>query len=323
MDQQTIAKYPFRCGVAIGAGIGGLDSIEASYQRALDRGANKISPHFVPATIINMVAGNVSIRHGFQGPIISVVTACASGTHNIGMAAQLIASGTADYMLAGGAEYSSVMLAMGGFSAMRALSFNPDPKTASRPFDVDRDGFVLSDGAGVVMLESYDGAVARNANIIAEVIGFGMTADAYHVTQPTPGGKGAVMAMRQALKTSGCSLADIGYINAHGTSTYHNDRTESLCIQEMFGEHKDSLLVSSTKSMLGHQLGAAGAVEAIICALSLRDQVVPGTLNCYQQDPENKLNIVKNSMIDHDYEYALSNSFGFGGNNAAIVLAKV
>ena len=317
-----VENNPFRYGVAIGAGIGGLDSIEKNYQKAMSLGARKISPHFVPATIINMVAGNVSMRHGFQGPNISVVTACASGTHNIGMAAQMIAAGQADVMLAGGAEYSSVMLAMGGFASMKALSTNPDPQTASRPFDIDRDGFVLSDGAGVVVLEEYEKALQRNAPIIAEIAGFGMTSDAHHVTQPAADGLGAIMAMQSALNSAGCDLSDIGYVNAHGTSTYH-DKTEANAIAELFNDHSKSLLVSSTKSMLGHQLGAAGATEAIICALSLQQQVVPASINCVNQDPEIKLNIIKNCMQDHSYNYAVSNSFGFGGTNAALVIAKI
>lgn len=322
ITQSEIDINPYRYGVSIGAGIGGLDSIEKNYQKCLDKGANRISPHFVPATIINMVAGNVSMRHGCMGPNLSIVTACASGTHNIGMAYQLIASGQADVMLAGGAEYSSVMLAMGGFASMKALSTNPDPNTASRPFDKDRDGFVLSDGAGIVVLEEYEKAKKRNAPIIAEIIGFGMTSDAHHVTQPAPNGLGAIVAMQQAISLAGCQLSDIGYINAHGTSTYH-DKTEANAISELFVKHNDDLLVSSTKSMLGHQLGAAGASEAIICALSLQQQVVPASINCVNQDPEIKLKLVKNNMQDHTYKYTVSNSFGFGGTNAAIVLAKI
>ena len=317
-----IEKNPFRCGVAIGAAMGGLDTIEANFHRVIKRGAAKVSAHFVPAVIINMAAANVSMRHGLMGPNVSVVTACATGTHNIGMAAQMIVSGAADMMVAGGVEYTSVMLAMAGFSVMRALTFNPDPKTACRPFDVNRDGFVLSDGAGVLVLESYDHAIARGAPIIAEIAGFGMTADAHHVTQPSPDGAGAIQAMKQAIVTANCALEDVGYINAHGTSTPHNDRTEGHCIQKLFGSHAAKLMVSSTKSMLGHQLGAAGAVEAAICALALQKQVVPATINCHEPEPDMSLDFVRDGMRAHQYDYALSNSFGFGGNNASLLLRR-
>ncbi len=311
-----------RVGVAIGSGIGGLDSIEANFERAQTRGLNRVSPHFIPATIINMVAGHVSMRFGFQGPNISVVTACATGTHNIGLAFQSIASGATDVMVAGGAEYASVMLGLSGFSAMKALSKHTDPKTASRPFDIDRNGFVLSDGAGVVVLESYEHACRRGAPIIAEVVGFGMTADAHHVTQPAPGGLGAIRAMQQAVEMAGCNLNEVDYINAHGTSTYYNDLTEGEAIQSLFGDHARQLLVSSTKSMLGHMLGAAGSVEAIICALALQHQCVPPTMNCHHVEPSIWLDLVQNTAREHTLNYALSNSFGFGGNNATLLLKR-
>jgi 3-oxoacyl-[acyl-carrier-protein] synthase II len=312
-----------RIGVAIGSGIGGLSSIEENFLRAQARGPGRISPHFIPATIINMVAGHVSMRYGFQGPNISVVTACATGTHNIGLAYQSIASGATDAMVAGGAEYASVMLGLAGFAAMKALSRETDPLRASRPFDVGRDGFVLSDGAGVLVLESYEYARARGAPILAEIVGFGMTADAYHVTQPAPGGVGAIRAMEQAIKMGGCALNQIDYINAHGTSTLYNDRTEGHAIQTLFGDHAQKLLVSSTKSMLGHMLGAAGSVEAVICALALRDQRVPPTINCDEVEPGLFLDFVREGAREHALTYALSNSFGFGGNNATLLLKRM
>ena len=310
-------------GVAFGSGIGGLSTIEHNHNTVLNQGVRRITPFFIPATIINMVAGNISIRHGLQGPNISVVTACTTGTHNIGLAARMIASGEITAMVAGGSEFASTILGLGGFSAIKALSArNDDPARASRPWDKDRDGFVLSDGAGAMVLEDYEHAKARGANILAEVVGFGMGGDAYHMTAPDAEGVGAIRVMRSALKSAGIAPTDVQVVNAHGTSTKANDRIETAAIRQVFGAHADSLKVHSVKSMLGHSLGATGAIEAIVSVLTLRDQYVPGTINCDQPDVDCDLDYVRHGSVEADVRYVLSNSFGFGGTNGTLIFKR-
>lgn len=310
-------------GVAIGSGIGGLDYIERSYSTALNSSPNRISPFFIPSTIINMASGYVSIKHGLKGPNISVVTACTTGTHNIGLAARLIASGDATAMVAGGSEHASGILGMGGFAAMKALSTrNDDPERASRPWDKDRDGFVLGDGAGVLVLEELEFAKARGANILAELVGFKMTADAFHMTSPDENAGGAIRAMSGAVKDAGINLEDIDVINAHGTSTAANDRTETFALKQLFGEHAYKLKVSSVKSMIGHTLGAAGAIEAAASILTIRDQIVPPTINCENPDEGLDLDYVRNGAEKYEVNYVMSNSFAFGGTNGSLVFKK-
>lgn len=312
-----------RIGVAIGAGIGGLETIENNYKTYLDKGARRISPFFVPAAIINMISGNLSIAHGFKGPNIAIVTACTTGTHNIGDAARLIEYGDADVMIAGGAEMATTYTGLGGFAAARALSTrNDDPEAASRPWDKDRDGFVLGDGAGVVVLEEYEYARARGANIYAEVAGYGMSADAYHMTSPAPGGDGAKRCMQMAMKHAGVNPDEIDYINAHGTSTPAGDKAETQAVKAALGDHAGNMAVSSTKSMTGHLLGAAGGVEAVFTALAIRDQVAPPTINYTTPDPDCDLDYVPNDARNMKIDVALSNSFGFGGTNGTIALRK-
>ena len=312
-----------RAGVAIGSGIGGLQGIENAYQAYIDGGPRKISPFFVPGNIINMIAGNLSIMYGLKGPNIAIVTACTSSTHNIGMAVRTIAYGDADIMVAGGAEMTTCPTGIGGFAAARALSTrNDDPEAASRPWDADRDGFVLSDGAGVIVLEEYQQAHDRGANIYAEVAGFGMSGDAFHMTQPSEGGEGPAQCMNSALNDAGINHDEIDYINAHGTSTPAGDVAETLAIKRAFGEQASSIAISSTKSMTGHLLGAAGGIEAVLTALSIRDQVAPPTINLDNPDPECDLDYVPNVAREMKIETALSNSFGFGGTNGTLVLKK-
>jgi 3-oxoacyl-[acyl-carrier-protein] synthase II len=313
-----------RIGVAVGSGIGGLPGIERGHEAFMNGGPRKISPFFVPSNIINMISGHVSIMYGLKGPNIALVTACATGTHSIGDAARLIEYGDADVMVAGGAEMATSPCGLGGFGSARALSTrNDDPATASRPWDKDRDGFVLSDGAGVVVLEEYEHAKARGAKIYAEVIGYGMSGDAYHMTLPAAGGEGASRCMKNALRNAGINSDQINYINAHGTSTPAGDKAETDAAKSTFGDHAYKLAMSSTKSMTGHLLGAAGGVEAIFTALAIRDQVAPPTINIFNQDPECDLDYVPNTAREMAISYALSNSFGFGGTNATLVLAKV
>jgi 3-oxoacyl-[acyl-carrier-protein] synthase II len=313
-----------RIGVAVGSGIGGLPGIERGHEAYMNGGPRKISPFFVPSNIINMISGHVSIMYGLKGPNIALVTACATGTHSIGDAARLIEYGDADVMVAGGAEMATSPCGLGGFGSARALSTrNDDPATASRPWDKDRDGFVLSDGAGVVVLEEYEHAKARGAKIYAEVIGYGMSGDAYHMTLPAAGGEGASRCMKNALRNAGINSDQINYINAHGTSTPAGDKAETDAAKSTFGDHAYKLVMSSTKSMTGHLLGAAGGVEAIFTALAIRDQVAPPTINIFNQDPECDLDYVANTAREMAIGYALSNSFGFGGTNATLVLAKV
>lgn len=313
-----------RIGVAVGSGIGGLTTIETNYQAMLKGGPRKISPFFVPSSIINMISGNLSILYGIKGPNLAIVTACTTGTHNIGEAARLIAYGDADVMLAGGAEMASCPLGVAGFAAARALSTrNDDPETASRPWDKDRDGFVLGDGAGVLVLEEYEQAKRRGADIYAEVVGFGMSGDAYHMTQPAEGGDGAVRCMRNALRDAGINPEQVDYVNAHGTSTPAGDKAEVAAIKTAFGDHARGLAVNSTKSMTGHLLGAAGGVEAVFSALAIRHQISPPTINQFTPDPECDLDFVPNEARAMKIEYAISNSFGFGGTNGTLVLRKV
>ena len=313
-----------RIGAAVGSGIGGIGQIETSTEVVRRSGPRRISPFFVPGSIINMIAGNLSIRYGFQGPNLSVVTACTTGTHNIGLGAQLIERGDADVMLVGGAEMATTPVGLGGFAAARALSTrNDDPEAASRPWDVDRDGFVLGDGAGVVVLEEYEFARARGANIYAELRGFGMSSDAHHITSPPPDGRGAELSMSNALRDGKVDAELVGYINAHGTSTQAGDRAESQAVRNIMGAASAKVAISSTKSMIGHLLGAAGAVEAIFSILSLRDQVAPPTINLDTPDPDFDLNYVPHVAQQMPIEYALSNSFGFGGTNGSLLFAKM
>jgi 3-oxoacyl-[acyl-carrier-protein] synthase II len=312
-----------RAGVAIGSGIGGLKGIEIAYQSYLDGGARKISPFFVPGNIINMIAGNLSIKYGFKGPNIAIVTACTTGTHNIGMAARTIAYGDADVMVAGGAEMTTCPTGIGGFAAARALSTrNDDPEAASRPWDIDRDGFVLSDGAGILVLEEYEKARARGADIYAEIVGFGMSGDAFHMTQPSEGGEGPAQCMHSALADAGMACEDVDYINAHGTSTPAGDVAETKAIKRAFESHAGDVAISSTKSMTGHMLGAAGGVEAVFTALAIRDQVAPATINLDNPDPECDLDFVPNTARQMKIDVAMTNSFGFGGTNGTLILRK-
>jgi 3-oxoacyl-[acyl-carrier-protein] synthase II len=313
-----------RIGVAIGSGIGGLPGIEKNYQAFKDGGPRKISPFFVPSSIINMISGNLSILFGMKGPNIAIVTACTTGTHNIGAAARMIQYGDADVMIAGGAEMATTPTGLGGFAAARALSTrNDDPTTASRPWDKERDGFVLSDGAGVVVVEEYEHAKARGANIYAEVVGFGMSGDAYHMTTPSEGGEGAKRCMLQALRDAGLNTTQVDYINAHGTSTPAGDKGETDAVKAAFGAEAYKLAISSTKSMTGHLLGAAGGVEAVFSILAIRDQVAPPTINLTTPDPECDLDYVANTARPMKIDVAMSNSFGFGGTNGTLVFRKL
>ncbi|PXX99504.1 beta-ketoacyl-ACP synthase II [Halomonas sp. LBP4] len=313
-----------RIGVAIGSGIGGLPMIEHNHNALLKSGARRISPFFVPGSIINMISGNLAIQHGFRGPNIAITTACTTGTHNIGYSARTIAYGDADVMVCGGAEMATTPLGLGGFSAARALSTrNDDPAAASRPWDRDRDGFVLSDGAGVMVLEAYEHAKARGATIYAELVGFGMSDDAYHMTLPPEDGGGAAMAMSHAIHDAGLDPAVVDYINAHGTSTPAGDLAESRAVERVMGEAARSVAVSSTKSMIGHLLGAAGAVEAVFSVLAIRDQVAPPTINLDNPQEGCNLDYVPHAAREMKIEVALSNSFGFGGTNGTLVFSKV
>ncbi|KAB7627615.1 beta-ketoacyl-ACP synthase II [Alkalilimnicola sp. S0819] len=312
-----------RIGVAIGSGIGGIHTIENGHSGLLKGGPRKISPFFIPSSIINMISGNLSIMYGLKGPNIAIVTACTTATHNLGEAARMISYGDADVMIAGGAEYASTPMGLGGFAAARALSTrNDDPAAASRPWDKDRDGFVLGDGAGVLVLEEYEHAKARGATIYAELAGFGMSGDAYHMTQPSEGGEGAKRCMANALRDAGINVEDVDYINAHGTSTPAGDRAETQAVKALMGEGAYQVAVSSTKSMTGHLLGAAGGIEALFTVLALRDQVAPPTINYTTPDPECDLDYVPNTAREMRIDVALSNSFGFGGTNGSLVFRK-
>lgn len=313
-----------RIGFAIGSGIGGLPTIEEYHEILLKSGPRRISPFFIPGALINMIGGNLSVQFGMKGPNIALVSACTTGTHNIGAAARTIAYGDADVMIAGAAEMATTKLGVGGFAAMRALSTrNDDPTKASRPWDKDRDGFVMGDGAGVIVLEEYEHAKARGANIYGELIGFGMSADAHHMTTPHPEGMGGAASMNAAMTDAGINPADIQYINAHGTSTPAGDELEVLGIKRSFGDHAYQLAVSSTKSMTGHLLGAAGAVEAIFCLLALRDQVAPPTINLDNPSDGCDLNFVPHQAAPMRLTTVLSNSFGFGGTNGTLIFRKI
>ena len=312
-----------RIGVAIGSGIGGLPSIEKTHNIYLKSGAKRISPFFIPATIINMISGNLSIKYGYKGPNLSIVTACTTGTHNIGEGFRQIQYSHADLMICGGAEMATTPLGIGGFAAARALSTrNDEPKRASRPWDIDRDGFVLGDGAGVLVLEELEHAKRRGAKIYAEVSGYGMSADAYHMTLPSETGEGAQRSMMNAIKDADLSVEDIRYINAHGTSTPAGDIVEAKAVKSLFGNHSKNMVVNSTKSMIGHLLGAAGGVEALVTVMSLKDQKVHQTINIDNQDPECDLDFNIDSSKKMNIEHALTNSFGFGGTNGSIVFSK-
>jgi len=310
-----------RVGVFIASGIGGFGTIEREHSALLKGGPRRISPFFIPATIINLAAGHVSIRFGAKGPNLATATACSASTHAIGDAMKIIQRGDADAMIAGGSEAPITPMGIGGFAAMKALSVrNDEPERASRPFDRDRDGFVVGEGAGVLVLEELEGAEARGADIYAELVGYGMSSDAYHMTTPSETGDGARRVMENAIADAGIPPTEIGYVNAHGTSTAYNDRTETLAIRAVFGDHADQLAVSSTKSMTGHLLGGAGGLEAGITALALKEQIVPPTMNYENPDPDCNLDYVPNEARKLSFEYALSNSFGFGGTNAALLL---
>jgi len=314
-----------RIGIAIGSGIGGLPGIEKGHSAYLNGGVRKISPFYVPSNICNMIGGNLSVLHGIKGPNYAIVTACSTGTHNIGDAARLIKYGDADIMLAGGAEMATSPMGLGGFSAARALSTrNDSPETASRPWDKDRDGFVLSDGAGVLVLEDYEAAKQRGAKIYAELIGYGMSGDAYHMTLPAEDGDGARRCMLNALRDAHIDPTQVNYINAHGTSTPAGDKVETMAVKRAFGEHAAQLAISSTKSMTGHLLGAAGGLEAVFSVLSIRDQVAPPTINIFELDPACEgLDYVPNQAREMEINIALSNSFGFGGTNGTLVFKKM
>ena len=315
-----------RVGVAIGSGIGGLELIESGHRSLLDKGPRKVSPFFVPSTIVNMIAGNLSIMRGLRGPNIAISTACTTGLHNIGHAARMIAYGDAEAMVAGGAEKASTPLGMAGFGAAKALSTrNDEPQKASRPWDKDRDGFVLGDGAGIMVLEEYEHAKARGAKIYAEVVGFGMSGDAYHMTSPSEDGSGGALAMEAAMRDAGLTGVQIGYVNAHGTSTPAGDVAEVKGIKRALGEEgSKQVLISSTKSMTGHLLGAAGSVEAIITVMSLVDQMVPPTINLENQEEGLDVDLVPNTARKVEgMEYAMCNSFGFGGTNGSLIFKRV
>ena len=313
----------WRIGVITGSGIGGIQTFADQQKTFLERGANRVSPFFIPMMISNMGAAHVAIKYGLQGANYNVVSACASGTHAIGDAFRQIQYGTCDAIIAGGSEAAITPISVAGFCNMKALSTrNDDPKTASRPFDAERDGFVMGEGAGYIVLEELEHAKARGANIICEMVGYGATDDAYHITSPIPGGAGGAKAMSLAIEDAGITPDKIDYINAHGTSTPYNDSFETSAIKSVLGEHAGKVAVSSTKSMTGHLLGAAGGVEAIICAMAISEGFIPPTINYQNPDPECDLDVVPNTGRKADVNYAMSNSLGFGGHNATIVFKK-
>ena len=313
-----------RVGVLVGSGLGGLPAIEQYHNVLQDRGYKRISPFFIPMLIINLAPGQISMKYGAKGPNLSTVTACATGTHSIGDAYHMIARGDADAMFAGGTESTITPLAIGGFNVMKALSTrNDDPKTASRPFEKGRDGFVMAEGAGIVMLEEYESAKKRGANIYCEVAGYGLSSDAYHLTQPAPGGEGAARCISMALKNAGINPEEVDYINAHGTSTYYNDLYETMAVKKVLGEQANKVMISSTKSMTGHGLGAAGGMEAVFCAMVLKNGIIPPTINYNEPDPECDLDYVPNQAREAQPKVVLSNSFGFGGTNGTLAFKKI
>ncbi|MGM0874607.1 MAG: beta-ketoacyl-ACP synthase II [Bacillota bacterium] len=317
----TVENAP-RVGVWIGSGIGGMETFETQYKILLEKGPRRVSPFFVPMLIPDMATGQVSIALGAKGFNSCTVTACATGTNSIGDAFRVIERGEADVMVSGGAEAPLTEMSFAGFTANKALSTNPEPNSASRPFDKDRDGFVMGEGAGIVVLEELNHAIARGANIYAEIVGYGATGDAHHITAPAPNGEGGARAMKQAVEGSGLQVTDIDYINAHGTSTPYNDKFETLAIKEVFGEHAYKLAISSTKSMTGHLLGAAGGVEAILSILAIKEGIIPPTINYKTPDPDCDLDYVPNKARKQEVKAALSNSLGFGGHNATIIFKK-
>lgn len=317
-------KNATRVGVAIGSGIGGLPGLEKGIKQFIDGGPRKVSPFFIPSTIINMISGHLSIMYGLKGPNFAISTACTTGTHNIGDSARLIEYGDADVMIAGGAEMATSGNGVAGFASAKALSSrNDDPERASRPWDKDRDGFVMSEGAGVIVLEEYEHAKKRGANIIAEIAGYGMSGDAYHMTAPSENGEGAANCMINAIRNACVNNSEIDYINAHGTSTPSGDIAETVAIKRVFKEDSKSLAISSTKSMIGHLLGAAGGVEAIFSILAIRDQVAPPTINLYEPDPICDLDYIPHTAREMNIDIALSNSFGFGGTNGSLIFKKL
>ncbi len=313
-----------RVGVVVGSGLGGLPAIEKYHKMMLERGHKRISPFFIPMLIINLAPGHISMKFGAKGPNLASVSACATGTHSIGDAYHMIARGDADAMFAGGTEATITPLAIGGFNVMKALSTrNDDPATASRPFEKNRDGFVMAEGAGILILEEYENARKRGADIYCELIGYGLSSDAYHLTQPAPGGEGASRCMKMALNNAGLNPDQVDYINAHGTSTHFNDLYETMAIKTVFGDHAQKLMVSSTKSMTGHGLGAAGGMEAAFSALVLKHGIIPPTINYQEPDPDCDLDYVPNEARQVECQVAISNSFGFGGTNATLVFRKI
>jgi 3-oxoacyl-[acyl-carrier-protein] synthase II len=313
-----------RVGVLVGSGLGGLPTIEKYHSALLDRGYKKISPFFIPMLIINLAPGHISIRFGAKGPNVSSVSACATGTHSIGDAYHVIARGDADAMFAGGTESTITELGIGGFNVMKALSTrNDDPQGASRPFDKGRDGFVMGEGAGILILEEYEQAKARGARIYCEVVGYGASADAYHLTQPAAGGEGAARCIKMALNNAKLNPQDVDYINAHGTSTHFNDLYETMAIKSVLGDHAKQVMVNSIKSMTGHGLGAAGGIEAAVCALAMDRGISPPTINQQESDPDCDLDYVPNVAREASIDVALSNSFGFGGTNATLAFRKI
>ena len=320
---QATPENAERIGINIGSGIGGLPTIEETHKTLLESGPRKISPFFIPGAIINMVSGNLSIMFGFKGPNLAMVTACTTANHCIGESMRLIEYGDADVMIAGGSEACVCALGVGGFSAMRALSTrNDDPATASRPWDKDRDGFVLGEGAGVVVLEEEEHAVKRGARIYCRLGGYGMSADAHHMTAPCEDGEGAARSMVNALRSGGINPEEVDYINAHGTSTPLGDIAESIAVKRCFGDHASRIAVSSTKSMTGHLLGAAGGIEAVFTALAIKHQIAPPTINIFDQDPQCDLDYVPNHAREMKIRVALSNSFGFGGTNGTLAFGR-
>ena len=310
-----------RIGVIIGSGIGGINTLSEQHLRLL-KSPKRVSPFFIPSLISDIAAGHISIKHGFKGPNYGLVSACATGTHAIGDAYRMIQYGDADIIISGGSEASVHPLAVSGFANMRALSKNPDYKSASRPFDLNRDGFVLGEGAGVIILEEYEHAMKRNANILCELSGYAATADAYHLTSPAPNGEGAARSMSLAIKDAKINPEEIDYINAHGTSTPYNDKFETMAIHSTFKDYAKELYISSTKSMTGHLLGAAGAIESICCILAIQNNFIPPTINYSVPDPECNLNYTPNTSIDKKIKYAMSNTFGFGGHNSTLIFKK-
>lgn len=311
-----------RVGVILGSGIGGIETLENQHETMMNKGPGRVSPFFIPMMISNMAAGQIAILTGAKGVNETVVTACASGTNAVGDAFHAVRNGMVDVCLSGGAEAAVTPLSFAGFCSEKAMSTNPDPETACRPFDKERDGFVMGEGAGILVLEELEHAQKRGAHIIAEIIGYGATDDAFHITAPAPDGEGGARAMQAALDDAGISYTDVDYVNAHGTSTYYNDKYETVAIKTVFKEHAKNLKISSTKSMTGHLLGATGGVEAVICALGLQDGFIPATIHYNTPDEECDLDYVPNKGIEMDYDVAISNSLGFGGHNATIVMKK-